>query len=101
MNADGMNPAPPVTNTRFADTGSDLLLDDVERTAFDVALDAAQILPDEREDEALDAEDEDYANAGEERPGEVRIADPVRDAVDPERERGGGADHPHDHPDPL
>src|SRR3954451_23968681 len=101
MNAEGMNPAPPVTRTRFAGTGLDLLLHDVERPSLDVPLDAAQVLPDEREDEALDAEDEDYANPGEERSWEVRVVNPVRDAVDAEHERGDGADHPHHHPDPL
>ena len=62
-------------------------VDRVQGPAFDVALDSAQVLADEREDEALDAEHEQDRDAAEERAGEVGLADPVDDAVDAERER--------------
>jgi hypothetical protein len=38
--------------------GSNLAVDRVERAALDVSLDAAEVLADQRQDEALDAEDE-------------------------------------------
>ena len=68
MKFDEMNPAPPVTRTRLL---TQLLLDRVERPALDVALDSAEVLADEREDEALDAEHEEHGDAAEERAGEV------------------------------
>src|SRR4051812_3821682 len=95
-----MNPAPPVTRTRF-DFTLELLIDRVEGPAFDPALDAPQILPDERQEEALDAEDEDDAGSGEERPREVALRDPVDDAVDAERGRRERADDPEADADPL
>ena len=58
-----MNPAPPVTRTRFGI--SQLPVDRVEGAALDVALDSAEILADEGEDEALDAEDGDDERAAE------------------------------------
>ena len=70
MKFDEMNPAPPVTNTRFA---SKLLLDRVQRPALDVALDAAERLADERQDESLDAEHENNACSGEQRAREVAL----------------------------
>jgi len=64
-----------------------LLVDRVEGTPFHVALDSAEILANEREDEALDAEHEEDGDAAEERPGEVPSIDPVKGAVGAERER--------------
>ena len=61
---------------------SQLALDRVQRAALDLALDAAEVLADEREDEPLHAEHEDHGRAEEQRAREVRLADPVRDAVD-------------------
>ena len=46
---------------------AELAVDQVQRPALDVALDAAEVLPDEGEDEALHAEDEDDADTAEER----------------------------------
>ena len=63
MKFDEMNPAPPVTRTRL----HKLLLDRVQRPAFDVPLDPSQRLSDQRQDEALDAEHENNACSGEER----------------------------------
>ena len=54
---------------------------------LDHALDSAEVLADEREDEALDAEHGDDERAEQERAGEVVVRDPVDDAVDAERER--------------
>ena len=58
MKFEEMNPAPPVTSTRFApwrpETLAELALDRVQRPALDLALDAAEVLADEREDEPLD-----------------------------------------------
>ena len=65
------------------------------------SLDSAQILADERKDEALDPEHEEQRDAAEERPGEVRLGDPVDDAVDPEPGREQGADQPEHDADPL
>ena len=48
---------------------------------------APERLADQREHESLDAEHENNACSGEERPGEVRVHDPVDDAVDAERRR--------------
>ena len=79
MKFDEMNPAPPVTRTRFAHSSS---VDRVERPSFDLALDSAQVLADQREDEALDAEHEEDGDAAEQRAREVRAVDPVADAVD-------------------
>src|ERR687884_682499 len=56
MKFDEMNPAPPVTSTRFGN--SDLPVDRVQRSPLDVALDPTEVLADEREDEPLDPEHE-------------------------------------------
>src|SRR5215203_5573213 len=100
MKLDEMNPAPPVTSTRFA-TGLDLLLDGVEGPAFDLALDSAQALSDEGEDEALDPEPEQRQRTKQQRAGEVGVVDPVEDPVDGERGREQRRDHPEDDADPL
>src|SRR5205807_8037795 len=68
---------------------------------FHLTLDSAQVLANERENESLDAEDEDDSRAAEEGPGEVRVLDPEDDAVDTEAERRERADDAHDQPDPL
>src|SRR4051812_40027524 len=78
-----------------------LPVDRVQRTALDVALDPPQVLADQRQDEPLQAEDEDHRDAAEERAREVRLADPEDDAVDPERERDGRAQQSDRDPDPL
>src|SRR5437867_2245314 len=144
MTLDEMNPAPPVTSTRFRFTGpnvihtpasssrrararstrnrhrhatgradtllphpgwgvgggsrdgdrappyrplSQLALDGVEGPAFDLALDAAEVLADEREDEALDAEDVGDPDACQQRAREVVLRDPEDDRV--HRQEGG------------
>src|SRR5215216_4444270 len=87
MKFDEMNPAPPVTSTRFTDALLELLLDGVQRPAFDLALDSAQMLPDQREDEPLEAEHEEDEDAAEQRTGEVPLGDPEHGAVDPEGRR--------------
>src|SRR5574340_657978 len=99
MKFDEMNPAPPVTSTRFND--SELLFDPVQRPTLDVALDPAERLADQREHEALHTEYEHDAGTGEQRPRKVRIRDPVEDAVDAERRRRDGADESERDPDPL
>src|SRR5438046_739695 len=71
---------------------SELPLDRVDRTALDVPLDPAQVLADESQDEALDAEHEEHGNAAEERAGEVRLVDPERDPVRAECGRAERAD---------
>src|SRR5690242_20438959 len=86
-----MNPAPPVTRTRFL-RKLELLVDGVEGPALDVSLDSAQIFPDQREDESVDSEDEQDGDAAEQRPGEVRVADPEDHAVGAEREGAEGAE---------
>ena len=60
------------------------------------ALDSAEILTDEGEDEALDAEDGDDEGAQQQRAGEVVLADPVDDPVQAERKRGERAEEPED-----
>ena len=87
---DEMNPAPPVTSTRFIK----LALDRIERAAGDVALDSAEVLADQGEDEALDSEHEQDRDAAEQRAGEVRVVDPVDDPPGAEREREQRADRP-------
>ena len=69
--------------------------------ALDLALDPAEVLADEGEDEALYAEHEDHGRAEEQRAGEVRLADPVRDRVDAERRRSERADEAEHHARPL
>src|SRR3954463_11922783 len=108
MKFEEMNPAPPVTSTRFRFTlmrsrrayVSQLLLDRVQRPALDVALDPSQRLPDERQHESLDAEDENNACSGEQRPGEVAVHDPVDGAVDADRRRRQRADETEGDADP-
>ena len=98
-------PSSPASSADRTFTGSDpvreLAVDRVQRAPLDVALDPPEVLADEGQDEALHAEDEDHAHAAEERAREVRIADPVHDAVDPECERSRRAEHAERDPDPL
>ena len=91
-----MNPAPPVTRTRFDDVhlprapgrrGS-------RGAVLHDPLDSAEMLADEGEDEALDAEDGDDERAEEQRPREVVVRDPVDEPVDAERQGGERADGP-------
>src|SRR5690349_6590682 len=101
-----MKPAPPVTRTRF--TGADrtragrtrpalqLALDRVQRPPLDLPLYPHEVLPYEREHEALHAEHEEDGRPEEERPREVGLADPEGDPVDAEdggRERADEAEH--------
>src|SRR5918912_2328896 len=99
MKLDEMNPAPPVTSTRFGN--SDLPVDRVQRSPLDVALDPREVLADERQDEPLDPEHEQDSHAAEERPREVRLVDPEHDPVDPERQREQRADDADGDADPL
>ena len=60
------------------------------------ALDSAEMLADEGEDEALHAEDRDDEPSEQQRAREVVVRDPVDEAVDPEHrggERAEGAEH--------
>ena len=75
-----------------------LSVDEVKGAVLHDALDSAQILADEGEDEALDAEDRDDERTEEQRPGEVPLADPVDDAVQAEGERGERAEQPEHDP---
>src|SRR4051794_28345400 len=59
-----------------------LAFDGVQGPTLHLALDPPQVLADEREHEALDPEHEDHGCAEQQRAGEVRLADPVRDRVD-------------------
>src|SRR6266542_2602605 len=79
----------------------ELALDGVERPALDVALDAAEVLAHEREDEALDAEHEEHQDAKEERAWEVRVLDPEADRVDEQPGRDERAQDPERDSDPL
>src|SRR5947208_13281201 len=98
MKFDEMNPAPPVTRTRFVIRGtacrcrdkgdagfacvpdrrtilsrsraehppqvaSELFVDRVQGAALHVALNPPEVLPDQREDESLDAEHEEHEHA--------------------------------------
>src|SRR3954452_17531227 len=100
-----MKPAPPVTSTHVffmrAAPSIELPVDGVERPALDLALDPSEVLADEREDEPLDAEDEHYAGAAEERAGKVALGDPVDDSVDAEPGCGQRADDAEPDADPL
>src|SRR3954454_5420990 len=92
------------THTRIArirTSASDFAVDRVERPAFAPALDSAQVLAHEGEDEALEAEHVDDRDAAEQRPREVRLLDPVDDAVDPERGRDERAEDAQRDADPL
>src|SRR5262249_9229483 len=80
---------------------AELLADRVQGPSLDVALNPAQVLAHEREDEALDAEDEEHGDATEERPWEVRPADPEDDAVDPQGHSDERAENAEADPDPL
>src|SRR5881392_1122058 len=107
MKFDEMNPAPPVTSTFFAiGAGTlasrlELAVDRVQRPSLDVPLDATEVLADEREDEALNAEDEQHRDAAEQRPREVRLAHPERDPVCAEAERQERANRAERDADPL
>src|SRR5215208_503983 len=79
----------------------ELPVDRVQRSAFHVALDPAEVLADQREDEPLHAEDEDDADSAEERTGEVRAGRPVDDAVRAEDRRDERAHDPERDADPL
>src|SRR5207247_6353948 len=81
--------------------GLELAIDGVDRAAFDVALDAAEVLADERQDETLDAEDGQDRDAAEQRAREVRLADPEDDAVDAQRECEQRRHRAEEHADPL
>ena len=74
-----MNPAPPVTRTRFTCSTSSAL-DRVQRPALDLALDAAEVLADEREDEPLHAEHEDHGPPRKSGPGKFDSAIQYDDA---------------------
>src|SRR6516162_7532178 len=107
MTFDEMNPAPPVTRTRFGlpireeSTSLELFLDGVERPSLDVPLDAPEVLADQGEDEPLEAEHEEDRDAAEERAGEVCPVDPEVEPVGAEAERQDGADRSERDADPL
>src|SRR3954447_22565298 len=69
-----------------------LAIDRVERPALDPALNPAQVLPDECQDETLDPEHVERRDGAEERPREVRVADPEDDPPGGERGRAEGAE---------
>ena len=75
MKFEEMNPAPPVTRTRFG-SQLELAVDRVQGPPLHVALDSAEVLADEREDEALHAEHEEDERRR-------RAAAPGSRAVDP------------------
>src|SRR6185436_15001021 len=82
-----MNPAPPVTRIRLRSTVPlpQLPVDVVDRSAFDIALDALQVLAQHGHQEALQTEHEQH-----ERSREVAMADPEAEA--PETGHRGSQD---------
>ena len=76
-------------------------IDEVQGPVLHHALDSAEVLADERQDEALHAEHGDDERAEQERAREVRVRDPVDDAVGAERERRERADDAEDDPGRL
>src|SRR3954465_15489941 len=85
----------------FAPESLELPLDRVERPTADVPLDPPEVLANEREDEALHAEDEEDSDASEQGPREVGVVDPVHDPPATERERQQRGDRPEQKADPL
>ena len=65
------------------------------------ALDSAEMLAEEGEEEALNAEHRHDEGAEEERAREVLVRDPVDEPVDTEHERGKRADRAEDDPGGL
>src|SRR6478735_8709165 len=87
-----MNPAPPVTRIRLRSTVPlpQLPVDVVDRSAFDIALDALQILAQHGHQEALQTEHEQHEPSQEQRSREVAVADPEAEA--PETHHRGSQD---------
>src|SRR5437762_1856276 len=72
-----------------------------QRPALDPALNPAEILADQRQDETLDSEHVEHRHPTEERPREVRVVDPEHDPPGGERGREQCADRPERDPGPL
>src|SRR5207248_252374 len=91
----------PRESAAFARSSLELFIDDVQGATLDVALNAPEVLADQGQDEALDAEHEQNRDAAEQRPGKVRLADPEDEPVDAEAEGKQGRDRSEEDADPL
>src|SRR5215213_3114471 len=78
-----------------------LLIDRVQRAALDVALDAGEVLADQREDEALRSEHDEDRDPQQQGPGEVGAVDPVPERIHAEDRREQGAESADRQPRPL